>query len=162
MEDKNYELTYRNLVEKVNDIAGFRIICPFKDNIFSVVDLIKKMPDIHVLKEKDYVKAGRKVTFEELAYLKKELEALGYPVFPSQANYVFFRGPSDLYEQLEKKKILIRDCSNYTGLSMGYFRVAVKSHLENQLLIGALKELEQENKDALAGLKPDICPVGSK
>lgn len=114
------------------------------------------------LKEREYVKAGRKVTFEELAYLKKELEALGYPVFPSQANYVFFRGPSDLYEQLEKKKILIRDCSNYTGLSRGYFRVAVKSHLENQLLIRALKELEQENKDAMAGLKPDICPVGSK
>ena len=60
MEDKNYELTYRNLVEKVNDIAGFRIICPFKDNIFSVVDLIKKMPDIHVLKEKDYVTKPKK------------------------------------------------------------------------------------------------------
>lgn len=106
------------------------------------VSIMAQAAGLAALKEKDYVKAGRKVTFEELAYLKKELEALGYPVFPSQANYVFFRGPEGLYEQLEKKKILIRDCSNYTGLSKGYFRVAVKSHLENQQLIRALKELE--------------------
>lgn len=60
MESKKYELTYRNLVEQVNDIAGFRIICPLKDNIFSVVDLIKGMPDINVIKEKDYVTKPKK------------------------------------------------------------------------------------------------------
>lgn len=60
MENKNYQLTYRNLVEQVNDIAGFRIICPLKDNIFSLVDLIKGMPDINVIKEKDYVTKPKK------------------------------------------------------------------------------------------------------
>lgn len=60
MESKNYELTYRNLVEQVNDIAGFRIICPLKDDIFSIVDLIKGMPDINVIKEKDYVTKPKK------------------------------------------------------------------------------------------------------
>lgn len=60
MESKKYELTYRTLVEQVNDIAGFRIICPLKDNIFSVVDLIKGMPDINVIKEKDYVTKPKK------------------------------------------------------------------------------------------------------
>lgn len=60
MESKNYDLTYRNLVEKVNDIAGFRIICPLKDNIFSVVNLIKKMPDINILNEKDYISKPKK------------------------------------------------------------------------------------------------------
>lgn len=60
MESKNYDLTYRNLVEKVNDIAGFRIICPLKDNIFSVVNLIKNMPDINILNEKDYISKPKK------------------------------------------------------------------------------------------------------
>lgn len=60
MESKNYELTYRNLVEQINDIAGFRIICPLKDDIFSIVDLIKGMPDINVIKEKDYVTKPKK------------------------------------------------------------------------------------------------------
>ena len=68
---------------------------------------------------------------------------LGYPVYPSQANYVFFEGPENLYDQLERKKILIRDCSNYTGLSKGYYRVAVKNHQDNQQLIRALRELQK-------------------
>ena len=68
---------------------------------------------------------------------------LGYPVYPSQANYVFFEGPENLYDQLEQKKILIRDCSNYTGLSKGYYRVAVKNHQDNQQLIRALRELQK-------------------
>lgn len=94
------------------------------------------------LKEKEYVEAGRQMTFAELAYLKEELTRLGYLVYPSQANYVFFTGPVDLYEKLEQKKILIRDCSNYTGLSKGYYRVAVKNHEENQQLVKALEEID--------------------
>lgn len=94
------------------------------------------------LKEKEYVEAGRQMTFVELAYLKKELTRLGYLIYPSQANYVFFTGPVDLYEKLEQKKILIRDCSNYTGLSKGYYRVAVKNHEENRQLVKALEEID--------------------
>ena len=60
MEDKNYEKTYRNLVEQINDIAGLRVICPIKDNVFTIVDLIKNMPDINVIKEKDYITKPKK------------------------------------------------------------------------------------------------------
>lgn len=55
MEKKKYEKTYINLIEKINDIAGMRIVCTLKDDIFFIKDLIKQMPDIHILKEKDYV-----------------------------------------------------------------------------------------------------------
>lgn len=55
MEKKKYEKTYINLIEKINDIAGIRIVCTLKDDIFFIRDLIKQMPDIHILKEKDYV-----------------------------------------------------------------------------------------------------------
>lgn len=55
MEKKNYEKTYINLIEKINDVAGMRIICTLKDDIFFIKNLIKQMPDIHILKEKDYV-----------------------------------------------------------------------------------------------------------
>lgn len=55
MEKKKYEKTYLNLIEKVNDIAGMRIICTLKDDIFFIKDLIKQMEDVHILKEKDYV-----------------------------------------------------------------------------------------------------------
>lgn len=55
MEKKKYDKTYLNLIEKINDIAGIRIVCTLKDDIFFIRDLVKQMPDIHVLKEKDYV-----------------------------------------------------------------------------------------------------------
>ena len=107
------------------------------------VSSIAQAAGLAALKEKEYVEEGRRITFEELAYLKKELTELGYPVYLSQANYVFFEGPENLYDQLEQKKILIRDCSNYTGLSKGYYRVAVKNHQDNQQLIRALRELQK-------------------
>lgn len=60
MEKKKYEKTYINLIEKINDIAGIRIICTLKDDIFFIKDLIKQMPDVHILKEKDYVTHPKK------------------------------------------------------------------------------------------------------
>ena len=55
MEKKKYDKTYLNLIEKINDVEGMRIVCTLKDDIFFIRDLIKQMPDIHILKEKDYV-----------------------------------------------------------------------------------------------------------
>ena len=55
MEKKKYEKTYINLIERINDIAGMRIVCTLKDDIFFIKDLIKQMSDVHILKEKDYV-----------------------------------------------------------------------------------------------------------
>ena len=55
MEKKKYDKTYLNLIEKINDIAGIRIVCTLKDDIFFIRDLVKQIPDIHIIKEKDYV-----------------------------------------------------------------------------------------------------------
>ena len=41
--------------EKLEDIAGVRIICQFVEDIYSVVDIIKKRKDMEVKYEKDYV-----------------------------------------------------------------------------------------------------------
>ena len=55
MKKKNYELNYKNLVNNIDDIAGLRIICPTKDNIFVVLNLLKSISNINVIKEKDYI-----------------------------------------------------------------------------------------------------------
>lgn len=60
LESKNYELTYKSLVENINDIAGVRVVCPLKDDIFTVVDILKSAPEINILKEKDYVTKPKK------------------------------------------------------------------------------------------------------
>lgn len=55
MKEDNLELTYKNMIENINDIAGVRVICPFKNNINTIQKYIKEFTDIEVIKEKDYV-----------------------------------------------------------------------------------------------------------
>ena len=60
MKKKKYELTYKTLIEKVNDIAGIRIVCNVKDDIFQIKELIESFTDIKIIKEKDYVTKPKK------------------------------------------------------------------------------------------------------
>ncbi len=60
MEKKKCKKTYLNLIDKINDVAGIRIVCTLKDDIFFIRDLIREMSDIHVIKEKDYVTNPKK------------------------------------------------------------------------------------------------------
>lgn len=55
MQKRNLELNYKEMIENINDIAGIRIICPLKKDIFSIRNLIEKLPEVSVLTEKDYV-----------------------------------------------------------------------------------------------------------
>ena len=55
MKKKGCELTYKEMIENINDIAGIRVICQLKDDIFKIRNLIEEIPGIYVEKEKDYV-----------------------------------------------------------------------------------------------------------
>ena len=55
MKKKNYQLNYQNLVDNINDIAGVRAICPTKNNIDTLVSIINQLPNMKVIKEKDYI-----------------------------------------------------------------------------------------------------------
>ncbi len=52
---KGYEPNIKNAARYVYDIAGLRIICSFKDDIFTVAKMIEKQDDIEVIKILDYV-----------------------------------------------------------------------------------------------------------
>lgn len=60
MKKKNYDINYQNLIENINDIAGIRVICTFKDDIERVKQLIRRMQTIEILNEKDYIKKPKK------------------------------------------------------------------------------------------------------
>ncbi|MFD2759815.1 GTP pyrophosphokinase [Lentibacillus juripiscarius] len=42
-------------VEKLPDIAGVRVVCPFVDDIYAIVRMIRSREDLTVAEEKDYV-----------------------------------------------------------------------------------------------------------
>ena len=47
---------------------------------------------------------------------------------------------------LLSRGILIRDCKNFRGLREGYYRIAVKTRQENQLLLQVLGEIYWNEK----------------
>lgn len=55
MKDRGYQLTYQEMIENINDIAGVRVICPLKKDIFSIKELIEKIPGVNILQQKNYV-----------------------------------------------------------------------------------------------------------
>lgn len=60
MKKKKYDLTYKNLIENINDIAGIRIVCNVKDEIVQIKELLASFPNIKIIKEKDYVTKPKK------------------------------------------------------------------------------------------------------
>jgi len=53
------EITAENVKEHLKDVAGIRIVCPFARDILYLVGLLRAMPDVNILDEKDYVSAPK-------------------------------------------------------------------------------------------------------
>ena len=53
---KGLEVNLENALTKIYDAAGIRIICTFADDVYDIVEMIKKYDDIEIVKEKDYIK----------------------------------------------------------------------------------------------------------
>ncbi len=50
------EATIDNMVERLSDIAGIRIICSFTQDIYQIADMISRHKDVTVLYVKDYIR----------------------------------------------------------------------------------------------------------
>lgn len=96
---------------------------------------------IAALDEKNYLLTTVEFVRKERKFLTTELSDMGLKVFESEANFIFFRSSLPLDTLLEKEKILIRNCNNYCGLENGFFRVAVRTHEENIILVSALRRI---------------------
>lgn len=53
------EVTIRNMVEKLSDIAGIRITCSFTQDIYTIADRIARQKGVTVLYVKDYIKCPK-------------------------------------------------------------------------------------------------------
>ena len=53
---KDLPQTWETLENRITDIAGIRVICPFPDDIYIVAKLLAEQDDIVVVEEKDYIK----------------------------------------------------------------------------------------------------------
>lgn len=105
------------------------------------VSSLAQAAGIAALGETDYVQQLRRLIGEERPWLLGELTALGLRVIPGEANYLLFACGCPLTLPLRQRGILIRSCANYPGLDERWYRVAVRTHEENQHLVAALREV---------------------
>ena len=60
MKKKNYDLNYEELIKNINDVAGIRIVCPFKTDVQKIRDIIEKNSNIEIIEVKDYINKPKK------------------------------------------------------------------------------------------------------
>ena len=66
MKDKNYELTYQNMIDNINDIAGVRVIAKTIDDVYKIKNILENNSNITIIKEKDYIKKPKKSGYTSL------------------------------------------------------------------------------------------------
>lgn len=91
--------------------------------------------------ERGFIIRSRVVLEEEKQYLLKELKQFPVKIYGHAANFIFFQSYEGLDQELKAHHILIRSCENFRGLSKGWYRIAVRTRRENEVLIQALKEI---------------------
>ena len=99
-----------------------------------------------IVQEPEFEAKTWRLLREEKKYLFDAMRELGLKCLTPSANYIFFYGPEDLYEQCRARGILIRDCSGYRGLFPGCYRVAVRTHEDNEELIRVLTEIREDGQ----------------
>lgn len=111
------------------------------------VSSVAQAAGIAALRERAFIEKTREHIKKERQRLAAGLERLGFTVFPSNANFLLFKGWHGLDTALAEKGIKLRNCSNFHGLSEGFYRIAVKLDYENEMLLCALKSIAEERKN---------------
>ena len=96
---------------------------------------------------------------QTLVYIREERENLahglqgipGFIPYPGSANYLLVQlhpslnlSAAELREKMIPRGVLIRDCQSFHHLGPYFFRVAVRTHRENQALLKALRQVHKE------------------
>ncbi|WP_127162406.1 threonine-phosphate decarboxylase CobD [Veillonella sp. VA141] len=157
---RNYVKEYDNVIvvhslTKFYAVPGLRIgammanpmITQFiKDHIPAwSVNHIAQIYSEEALQDVDYIKRTRTALKTEKEWLYKELMQMdSLQCIEPSVNYILCHlheqySLEDMIQNLCHQSILLRDCSQYTGLGPNWFRVAVKTRKQNQQLIQALQ-----------------------
>ena len=133
-------------------VAGLRIgyvICSDKEFLKKMsekapcwnVSSVAQNAGIAAAKCGEWLKESVREIAVERERVFETLRSLGIRVYPGEANYLLLYSEADLFNRLLERGILVRDCSNYTGLGKGYIRIAIRKKSENSVLLSAIKEV---------------------
>jgi len=107
------------------------------------VNTLAQRAAIAALNDTAYAEETFRVMLQEKQFMEDGFGRLGAQYIPASANYYLIKldKAKSIIAALRDKGILVRDCSNFTGLDESYIRVAVKSHRDNTILLEELSKL---------------------
>ena len=137
--------------------TGYAIVAPscaakMKENkIPWTVNVFAQQAALKALTDGDYIRKTRQYISTEREFLRNALNEIpGLNALKSTANFLLVSidsragiNSTELKDRLAREGILIRDCSTFQGMGDRYFRVAVKKHKQNMILIEKLKEIRK-------------------
>ncbi len=108
-----------------------------------------QMAGMQALKARGFVEQTVKLVKDEREFLCRELADMPSKIvdkiYPSEANFILIRSRIDLYTKMLEQGFLIRNCKDYRGLKSkqgsltGYFRIAVRTHEENGIILDCMR-----------------------
>ncbi|MGD0645763.1 MAG: threonine-phosphate decarboxylase CobD [Candidatus Bathyarchaeia archaeon] len=141
---------------KIYGLAGLRVGYGIASEEIINVLLCAKIPwnvnclaqaaAVAALKDMEHLRVTRELIKKEKAQLLAELDEIkSFKVFQPDANFFFIDirksglTATELKNKLLRQGILIRDCTSFRGLDEYFIRIAIKTRVENERLIEALK-----------------------
>lgn len=158
---KKYDLTYENMFEYINDIAGIRIVCNFKSDVYKLVGIIEGFQDIRILNKKDFMKNPKKsgymsyhliievpVNFSSgIMYVKVEIQirTLGMDFWASLEHKLKYKNPNI---SKSESKNLIKYAKVINNIDENMLTISNKLEKErnNNILITAEKNKKDDMK----------------
>ena len=108
LERKNLPITLESALTKVYDAVGIRIICSYIDDVYEIVNMLKKYNDLKVIKEKDYIKNPKEngyrsyhIVFQLLLDIAGEIKPVFFEI---QIRTIAMDFWSNLEHQIKYKK----------------------------------------------------------
>ena len=108
LERKNLPITLESALTKVYDAVGIRIICSYIDDVYEIVNMLKKYSDLKVIKEKDYIKNPKEngyrsyhIVFQLLLDIAGEIKPVFFEI---QIRTIAMDFWSNLEHQIKYKK----------------------------------------------------------
>lgn len=130
--------------ELISDLEKIK----FSTNPYSVNRLTMKA-GVAALKDNDYYEKNCQRIIEAREYTEKQLNALGFEVIPSWANFVFARKDGYdgqmLYSKLKENGILVRHFGDERIAD--YIRITIGTMHDMEHFISVLKEITEKNDE---------------
>ena len=112
-----------------------KISIPFSVNSIAIKAAIVALQD------HEYLRKTVELVKHERAFLTENLQQV-FQVYPSKANFVLVdvspAKSSEVYAELMKRGIIVRDCSSFRGAGDSFIRVTVGTREQNEKVVEAL------------------------